>query len=84
MYYTYILYSEKFDRYYVGHCEDISKRLERHNKKMVPSTKNYAPWILVYSEIYSTKQEANSREFYIKRMKSRKFIQALINKSNSL
>ena len=80
MYYTYILYSEKFDRYYVGHCEDLIKRLDRHNRKMVPSTKNYTPWILAYSESYPTRQEANARELYIKSMKSRKFIESLINK----
>lgn len=80
MFYLYILYSEKYDRYYVGHCEDISIRLSRHNSKMVPSTKPYIPWVLVYSEMYSTRQEANAREVYIKRMQSRKFIERLIHR----
>jgi putative endonuclease len=79
MFHTYIIYSEKADRYYVGHCEDLIQRLERHNKKMVPSTKSYAPWRLVYHETYSTRQEANARELYIKKMKSRRFIENLIN-----
>ena len=78
MFYTYILYSENADRYYVGHCEDLTQRLERHNNKMVLSTKSYTPWRLVYHETYSTRQEANARELYIKRMKSRKFIEKLI------
>jgi len=78
MFYTYILYSENADRYYVGHCEDLTQRLERHNNKLVLSTKSYTPWRLVYHETYSTRQEANARELYIKRMKSRKFIEKLI------
>jgi len=83
MFYTYILYSEIADRYYVGHCEDLFQRLERHNNKMVPSTKSYIPWRLVYHESYSTRQEANDRELYIKKMKSRKFIEKLINQRPS-
>ena len=79
MFYVYILYAAKYDRYYVGHCEDISIRLDRHNSKMVPSTKPCIPWVLVYSETYSTRQEATAREVYIKRMKSRKFIEGLIS-----
>ena len=81
MYQTYILYSEIHNRYYVGHCENMSLRLERHNSKQVPSTKTYIPWVLVYTETYATRQEANCRELYIKRMKSRLFIEKLINKS---
>jgi putative endonuclease len=46
---------------------------------MVASTRPYLPWVVVYQEVYETKQEANARERYIKRMKSRKFIEALID-----
>ena len=77
MYQTYLLYSDIHNRYYVGHCEDMSLRLERHNNKQVPSTKPYIPWVLVYTETYATRQEANSRELYIKRMKSRLFMKSL-------
>ncbi len=79
MFYTYILYSEKFDRYYVGHCEDIEKRLSRHNNKGVPSTKPYVPWKMVYSEKYHSRSEAAVREQQIKNKKSRKYIEYLIS-----
>ena len=78
MYYTYILYSESFDRYYVGHCEDMDQRLNRHNLKKVPSTKAYVPWQLVYTEHYLTRAEASSRERKIKSQKSRIYIENLI------
>ena len=81
MYHAYILYSANFNRYYVGHCEDLILRLNRHNNKQVPSTKPYVPWIMVYSESYETRKDANARELYIKRMKSRKYIEQLVNKA---
>jgi putative endonuclease len=80
MYYTYILYSKQFDRYYIGQSEDITSRLERHNKGIVPSTKAYIPWELVYFEIYATRSLAGKREKEIKAKKSRKFIESLIGK----
>jgi predicted GIY-YIG superfamily endonuclease len=46
---------------------------------MVKATKNNGPWIVKYHECYDTKAEANSRELYIKPMKSRVFIDKLIN-----
>ncbi len=43
---VYILYSEKFDRYYIGQTHDFNERLIRHNSEYVPSTKLYVPWQL--------------------------------------
>ena len=78
MFYTYILYSTKYDRFYVGHCEDISVRLQRHNNRMVPSTKSYVPWLLAYYEEYASRAEASNRELVIKKKKSRKYIDYLV------
>jgi putative endonuclease len=78
MFYTYILQSLKSARYYVGHCEDIDYRLARHNAGKVTATKNKGPWIVKYFETYQTRAEANARELYIKSMKSRIFIEKLI------
>mgnify|MGYP000939339760 FL=1 len=80
MYFVYILYSKSFDRYYVGHCEDVYVRLNRHNNKGVPSTKAYVPWELLYTEVFTTRGEASSREKEIKQKKSRKYIEFLLNK----
>jgi len=78
MFYTYILQSEKSGRFYVGHAEDVYKRLERHNTGKVNATKNKGPWATVYFESHETKAGANSRELYIKSMKSRIYIAGLI------
>lgn len=78
MYFVYILYSEKHNRYYIGHCEDVAVRLTRHNNKGVPSTRFYVPWIVIYTESYISRSEAAAREREIKNKKSRKYIEFLI------
>ena len=80
MFHTYILQSIKSSRYYIGHTENIQARLERHNTGKVTATKNKGPWIVMHFETYQTKAEANSRELYIKKMKSRVYIESLFNK----
>ncbi|MCF7861585.1 GIY-YIG nuclease family protein [Candidatus Woesearchaeota archaeon] len=81
-YYTYILYSKTKNRYYIGSCSDLSLRLQRHNEGWTRSTKAGIPWKIVHFEPYNTKSEALKREYYIKRMKSRKFIEDLISQSH--
>ena len=80
MFATYILYSKSKDRYYIGHTEDLTKRLLRHNEGRVPSTRNYRPWECVYFEEFETKLNANRRELEIKKQKSRKYLELLINR----
>ena len=82
MFYTYILKSIKSGRYYVGHTSNLEERLERHNSGKVTATKNKGPWVVMSYETFDTKSEANSRELYIKSMKSRVFIENLILKFN--
>ncbi len=61
MHYTYILKSKIKDTFYIGSCEDLVKRLERHNLGNSRSTKAYIPWEVVYFEEYPTKSEAIKR-----------------------
>ena len=79
MFYIYILYAKGFDRFYIGHCEDVALRLQRHNNRMVPSTKPYIPWLLVYFEEFVSRAEASNRELEIKKKKSKKYIEYLVN-----
>ena len=79
MFNTYVLYSAIHNRFYVGHCEDIAVRLQRHNNRMVPSTRPYVPWLLAYYEEYASRADASNRELEIKKKKSRKYIEFLVN-----
>ena len=58
MYYFYILYSDRKNRYYYGHSSNVELRLDRHNDGWTKSTKYGIPWKLVYKEPFSTKGEA--------------------------
>ena len=79
MFYTYVLISKKNNRYYIGHTNSIEERLISHNSGQVASTKNKGPWICVYFETFGTKLEANRRELEIKRRKSKKYLDLLVN-----
>ena len=73
-----ILYSDNLDQFYVGHTGNLDNRIKRHNQGRSKSTKTGVPWKLMYSEKFDSKSEAYQREMYIKRMKSRTFIEKLI------
>jgi len=75
--YTYILFSVKLNKYYIGACTDINRRLHEHNTGHSKFTSTGSPWVLKYSETFETLQEAKKRELYIKKMKSRKYIESL-------
>ena len=76
--YTYILYSEKLNKYYIGSTTNIERRLLEHNRGKEKFTKTGCPWILVYMEIFTDLLDARRRELHIKKQKSRKYIETLI------
>ena len=75
----YILYSTTLDQYYIGHTENISDRIFRHNNSGSQSTKKANDWVLKYTESFGTRGEAMKRELEIKNKKSRKYIEWLIS-----
>jgi putative endonuclease len=69
MFYLYILYSVKADRFYVGHTSDISKRITEHNTGKSKFTATSNDWILKYSKSYKTRLEAIELSSQLKRKK---------------
>lgn len=57
-YFIYILYSEVFDKYYIGQTENIEGRLKRHNSGTEKATKPYKPWLLQCVVQKATRAEA--------------------------
>ncbi len=74
----YILYSEKLNKYYVGACIDLDRRLYEHNIGHSKFTSIGMPWVLKHTEFYDTLPLAKKREQEIKKKKSRKYIESLI------
>mgnify|MGYP001608013222 FL=1 len=66
MFYVYILQSEIDKSLYIGYTPDLKQRLPKHNKKQVTSTKDKAPWKLIYYEAYLERKDATGRERFLK------------------
>jgi putative endonuclease len=79
--YVYILRSLRNGRYYVGSSSDPERRLVAHNAGEVRATRYLLPWETVYREQHPDGRSARQREYQIKRMKSRKYIDGLIDSS---
>jgi len=76
---AYIIYSEKWNQYYVGSTQNIGNRLEQHNLGKNVSTRGGSPWVVKHTEELESPREAAKREHLIKKKKSRKYIEWLIS-----
>ncbi|HND78675.1 MAG TPA: GIY-YIG nuclease family protein [bacterium] len=61
------MYSKSCRRYYVGQTQDLERRLEEHNHGLSPSTRNGAPWVIVYQFACDTRSDAMRIEKQIKK-----------------
>jgi putative endonuclease len=78
-FYTYVLHSEKDLQFYVGYTNNLSRRIDDHNKGKVPSTKNRVPLKLIYWEGCLNQQDATRREKYLKTAWGKRYIKNRIN-----
>ena len=79
MYWLYILYSKNLDRYYIGISQNPDQRLSFHNHSPKGWTKRGRPWVEVFRHPFPNRSEAQRAERFIKRQKSRAFIQRVIS-----
>ena len=76
---VYILHSQKLNRYYIGYTSDFDLRLEFHkNADTRKFTYNATDWILFLKIDCTNKKQALSIEKHIKNMKSKTYIQNLL------
>ena len=80
MHFIYIIYSTKADRYYVGESADPRKRLIKHNAGDLKTyTGKHIDWQLkAVFEIDGSRAQAIAIEKFIKRQKSRVFLEKII------
>ena len=82
MNYTYILECRD-GTYYTGWTNNLEKRLKDHNDgKGAKYTKARLPVVLVYHEMFETKEEAMCREYAIKRMTRKEKEELMKNKDH--
>ena len=72
-YFVYVIGTQKNSKIttYVGYTNNLKKRLILHNRGKGAKFTRGRYWKILYTEKYSRKNEAISREYYIK--KNRKF-----------
>ena len=79
MFTVYVLYSEKYDKLYIGCTSNLKQRLLSHNEFARKGwTVKYRPWKLIYSEELINKSAAMKREKELKSHKGRDFLRSLL------
>jgi putative endonuclease len=73
-FYTYILWSEVLQRYYVGSTNDLEDRLHRHNTAQGKYTARGSPWILIWSSDFRERKQAFNLEHKIKKRGIKRFL----------
>ena len=77
---VYILYSEKFDKTYVGFTSSLIERFKSHNELANSGfTTKFRPWLVLYVEVLSAKSDALKREKWFKTGVGREKIKAIKN-----
>lgn len=86
MHFLYIIFSKKVDKYYVGESTSAFSRIQQHNKHYFKKnfTKIASDWEIKLLFQTNTKADALFLEKFIKRMKSRVFIEKLIDNPDIL
>ena len=74
MYYTYVLLSNRDNKFYIGYSADLRVRFNEHQEGKVTATQNRRPLMIVYYEACLNKQDAIKREKYFKTGFGRRFL----------
>ena len=74
MFYVYILYSSRSDRYYIGQTQNFNERLNRHNNGYESATSPYIPWVLVCLIEKPTRSEAMLLEKKLKNLNRQRLL----------
>ena len=86
MHYLYILFSNKLNKFYIGETVDYEVRTQQHNQNYF--TKSFTgranDWSLKLAFSCKNKAEAKKLEKFIKKQKSRVFIEKVIQNPNIL
>ena len=78
MYYVYIIRSKKTNALYKGLTGDLRRRFYEHNAEQERSTKNGAPWELIYYSAFKNKTDARREELFLKSGKGRERLAFLL------
>ena len=83
IYYVYILINEKRN-VYIGHTENLARRLFEHNNNHSNYTRNKGVWKVLYTETFQTRAEAIKKEKQLKTSRGRNWIKITFLSSASV
>ncbi|HEX6193328.1 MAG TPA: GIY-YIG nuclease family protein [Chitinophagaceae bacterium] len=79
MFTVYVLYSEQYQKIYIGFTSNFDERFKSHNELGSKGwTVKFRPWTLIHKEIFESKSLAMKREKELKSAKGREWIWELI------
>jgi putative endonuclease len=79
MFFVYVLYSDEYNKIYIGYTSDIEARLAHHNHPGNRGwTSRYQPWRIIHTEAYVTKKDAMIRERQLKSARGRQFVKSIV------
>jgi putative endonuclease len=71
----YILYSEKYNKIYIGYTSNLIQRFYSHNKLGKDGyTLKFRPWVVIYTELFEEKTGAMKREKQLKSSNGRQWV----------
>ncbi len=81
MFTVYVLYSENFNKIYIGFTSNLEQRLLSHNRLGKKGwTIKFRPWTLIYTEEFDEKKDAMHREKELKSSRGRDWIRKVLLK----
>ncbi|MFC6100179.1 GIY-YIG nuclease family protein [Olivibacter domesticus] len=82
MFTVYVLYSQEFNKIYIGYTSNLAERFKSHNELAKKGwTIRFRPWIILLTEQFPSKELASAREKQLKSAKGRSYIRQQINQS---
>jgi putative endonuclease len=78
MYFVYVLKSVSYHKSYTGITDNLERRLTQHNAGYHTYTKRWKPWEIVYNEVLNDRDEARSREKYLKSAAGRRWLEKVV------
>ena len=80
MYFVYVLYSNRHDKYYIGQTNNLERRLGQHNSGKSRATKHYLPWAIFFQKELKTRVEAMQFEKYLKSLKNKNYLSIILSR----
>jgi putative endonuclease len=84
MWYVYVIKSTQNGYLYTGSTNDLRKRFNQHNTGKSTYTKPRGPYKLIYYEAGLNKEDARSRELYLKSGTGKRYLKTRLKRFLSL